>query len=106
MTEPCGQPVASQQTQFDSDKPSPVSVGLILRLPKQLICLHAASLSAVLVRAREAARERVREAERGRRCVVVCVLWCASMRVSLKRSFIQKHTVQGEMRDELFRCFP
>lgn len=32
----------------------------------------------------------------------VCVA-CAPMRGSLKRSFIHKRTVQGEMSDELFR---
>lgn len=36
--------------------------------------------------------------------VFICVrIVCASMRGSLKRSFIQKCTVQGEMSDELFR---
>lgn len=37
-------------------------------------------------------------------CVFICVcIVCASMRGSLKHSFIQKHTIQGEMSDELFR---
>lgn len=34
--------------------------------------------------------------------ICVCIV-CASMRGSLKRSFIQKRTVQGEMSVELFR---
>lgn len=42
--------------------------------------------------------------ERQNACVFICVcIVCASMRGSLKRSFIQKRTVQGEMSDELFR---
>lgn len=36
-------------------------------------------------------------------CMHVFICVCASMRGSLKRSFIQKYTVQGEMSDELFR---
>lgn len=44
--------------------------------------------------------------DRGRQntcvCSFSCVL-CASMRGSLKRFFIPKRTVQGEMSDELFR---
>ena len=45
---------------------------------------------------------RLRETERRHVFICVCIV-CASMRGSLKRSFIQKRTVQGEMSDELFR---
>lgn len=40
--------------------------------------------------------------ERKLELICVCIV-CASMRGSLKRSFILKYTVQGEMSDELFR---
>lgn len=44
------------------------------------------------------------EKDRMHACVHMCVcIVCASMRGSLKPSFIQKRTVQGEMSDELFR---
>lgn len=111
MTEPCGQPVLSQQRQFGSDKPSPSYVCLILGLPKQLIRLHSVSLSAVLS-GRGSARHVcalptlsacVCAHAIKTECMHVFICVCASMRGSLKRSFIQKYTVQGEMSDELFR---
>lgn len=91
------------------------SMCLILRLPKQLICLHSllvylkcclgvGSVSTRYVYTDECFCVYMIEKAKTRVCVFVrvCIV-CASMRGSLKRSFIQKHTVQGEMSDELFR---
>lgn len=113
MTEPCGQPALPQKRQFDSDKPSCLCVShsetakvthqlpLAFRLSEELSVELRVSMC-VFVCACGGEKKKKMHVYVHPRVYRVCN---ASMRDSLKRSFIQKHAVQGEMSDELFRDF-
>lgn len=96
MTESCGQPVLSQQKQFDSDKPSPLYVSYSQVAKATHLPSLAVSLSAVLSEGGRVSMcvlcVRAHVMEKHQMCVFTCAcIVCASMRGSLKCFYSEAH---------------